>query len=119
MSVTIAYASEAGPQEPQHARIDDLLTERSTLAIPRLGHNAQADLLRKQQVLGSNPSVGSTPSFRDQEDPLSKRWHGLRFRRRLGAELLTGEDLLTGRVSDINEADPVRPAWHRAGEQPG
>jgi hypothetical protein len=43
--------------------IEDLLTERPTLAIPRLCHNAQADLLRKQQVLGSNPSVGSIPSF--------------------------------------------------------
>jgi hypothetical protein len=44
-------------------RIEDLLTERPTLAIPRLRHNAQADLLRKQQVLGSNPSVGSNTRF--------------------------------------------------------
>jgi hypothetical protein len=52
-------------------RNEDLLTERSTLAIPRLCHNAQADLLRKQQVLGSNPSVGSTPLLRAQEDLLT------------------------------------------------
>ena len=52
-------------------RIEDLLTERSTLAIPRLCHNAKADLLRKQQVLGSNPSVGSTPPVRAQEVQLS------------------------------------------------
>jgi hypothetical protein len=51
--------------------IEDLLTKQPTLAIPRLCHNAQADLLRKQQVLGSNPSVGSTPLFPDQEDLLS------------------------------------------------
>jgi hypothetical protein len=29
-----------------------------TLALPRLGRNASADRMRKQQVLGSNPSVG-------------------------------------------------------------
>jgi hypothetical protein len=28
-----------------------------------LCHNAHADLVRKQQVLGSNPSVGSTPPY--------------------------------------------------------
>ena len=50
---------------------EDLLTERRTLAVPRLCHNAQADPLRKQQVLGSNPSVGSTPPFRAPEDLLS------------------------------------------------
>jgi hypothetical protein len=50
-----------GPQENE-----DLLTERPTLAIPRLGHNAQADLLRKQQVLGSNPSVGSSSPSRSE-----------------------------------------------------
>jgi hypothetical protein len=42
---------------------EDLLTERSTLAFPRLGHSAWAKLVRKQQVLGSNPSVGSSVTF--------------------------------------------------------
>ena len=55
------YLGDWTSRTPHHARIEDLLTERLTLAIPRLCHNAQADLLRKQQVLGSNPSVGSTP----------------------------------------------------------
>jgi hypothetical protein len=54
--------SESGRGTLTTLGIEDLLTERPTLAIPRLGHNAQADLLRKQQVLGSNPSVGSTPA---------------------------------------------------------
>ena len=51
---------------------------------------------RKQQVLGSNPSVGSSPPFRVQEDLLS----GLRGRIRVGGlatTLLAREDLLTGR----------------------
>ena len=47
-------------RDPPRARNEDLLTERPTLAIPRLCHNASTDLLRKQQVLGSNPSVGSS-----------------------------------------------------------
>ena|SRR5439155_9718123 len=38
---------------------DYLLTERPTLGNSRSCHDAWADLLRKQQVLGSNPSVGS------------------------------------------------------------
>src|SRR3990170_2139764 len=63
------YLGDWTSRTPHHARIEDLLTERLTLAIPRLCHNAQADLLRKQQVLGSNPSVGSTPSF-----PFSDPW---------------------------------------------
>ena len=50
------------PKTRIRARNENLLTERPTLAIPRLCHNAQADLLRKQQVLDSNPSVGSSPS---------------------------------------------------------
>jgi hypothetical protein len=64
--MTFAYKSEAG-----EGQIEDLLTERPTLAFPRLCHNAQAELLRKQQVLGSNPSVGSTPPFRAQQEQLS------------------------------------------------
>ena len=63
MAAIIAHTSEAYQQVPSHARNEDLLTERPTLGIPRSCHNAQADLLRKQQVLGSNPSVGSTPRF--------------------------------------------------------
>src|SRR6266542_686842 len=56
MRATNANTSEA------EARIVAMLTERPTLAVSRLCHNAQADLVRKQQVLGSNPSVGSSPS---------------------------------------------------------
>ena len=63
--------------DPQ-AQNEDLLTTRPTLATPRLCHNAKAELLRKQQVLGSNPSVGSTPPFRAQEALLC----GLRDRHR-------------------------------------
>jgi hypothetical protein len=79
---------------------EDLLTERPTLAIPRLCHNAQADLVRKQQVLGSNPSVGSTPFVRAQEEQLS----GVSSVLPAGEALLTDEDLLTGRVRRRNVA---------------
>jgi hypothetical protein len=58
-SNTIRRVDRVPQMAGAQARIEDLLTERPTLAIPRLGHNAQADLVRKQQVLGSNPSVGS------------------------------------------------------------
>jgi hypothetical protein len=73
--------SESGRGTLTTLGIEDLLTERPTLAIPRLGHNAQADLLRKQQVLGSNPSVGSTPLFRAREGLLTSGWQGPRSRR--------------------------------------
>jgi hypothetical protein len=62
MAATIAYTSEADSQDLAPARIEDLLTERRTLAIPRLCHNAWADLLRKQQVRSSNLRVGSSPA---------------------------------------------------------
>ena len=39
---------------------------------PRRHSSAVEQLFRKQQVLGSNPSVGSTPPFRAQEDLLSR-----------------------------------------------
>jgi hypothetical protein len=61
-------SDDACSSEAWQGRIEDLLTERPTVVIPRLCHKAQAKLLRKQQVLGSNPRVGSTPLFRAQED---------------------------------------------------
>jgi hypothetical protein len=46
-----------------------LLTERSTLGILRLCHNAQADPVRKQQVRSSNLRVGSNSPFRTRRRP--------------------------------------------------
>jgi hypothetical protein len=69
----------------RHVRIEGLLTERPTLAIPRLGHNGYTDLFRKQQVLGSNPSVGSTPLLRAREEHLSG----------VSTAFVADEDLLT------------------------
>jgi hypothetical protein len=40
MDATFASTSEATSRTPRHARIEDLLTEQPTLAIPRLRHNA-------------------------------------------------------------------------------
>jgi len=85
--------SIAIPRSGGHARNEDLLTERPTLAIPRSCHNAQADLVRKQQVLGSNPSVGSSPPS-GSESPSQ------------AADLVASvchnaEDLLTGRFPGV------------------
>jgi hypothetical protein len=45
---------------PRDARNEDLLTERPAVGNLRSCHNAQADLLRKQQVRSSNLRVGSS-----------------------------------------------------------
>jgi hypothetical protein len=68
----------------RHVRIEDLLTERPTLAIPRLGHNGYTDLFRKQQVLGSNPSRLHSP-FRARAEHLSG----------VSTAFVADEDLLT------------------------
>jgi hypothetical protein len=53
-------------QTSHQARIVTLLTGRPTLGNSRLCHNAQADLLRKQQVRSSNVRVGSDPLSRSE-----------------------------------------------------
>jgi hypothetical protein len=55
--------SEVGPAGPLATLESKTLpTERSTLAFPRSCHNAWADLLRKQQVVGeAGPEVEAPP----------------------------------------------------------
>jgi hypothetical protein len=83
------------PRRQGRARMEDLLTGRPTLAVSCLCHNAQTYPGRKQQVLGSNPIVGSTPLFRAQEEQLS----GVSTVLPTDEALLTDEDLLTGRAT--------------------
>ena len=82
----------SGPQ----AANEDLLTERPTLGVPRLCHNAQTDLLRKQQVRSSNLRVGSSLPFRSKTPSEA-------------ANLVAGvchnaEDLLTDRILGVPKA---------------
>jgi hypothetical protein len=60
IAMTIARTLGSIRRGPHEAN-EDLLTERPTLGVPRLCHNAEADLLRKQQVRSSNLRVGSNP----------------------------------------------------------
>ena len=79
-------------------RNEDLLTERPMLGIPRLCHNAQTDLLRKQQVRSSNLRVGSSSPSRS-ESPVQP------------ANLVSGvchnaDDLLTERFPERHTRGP-------------
>jgi hypothetical protein len=69
MGASIANTSK----ERIRLRIEDQITERPTLCSSRLCHNAQADLVRKQQVRSSNLRVGSTPVVRAQEERMTVR----------------------------------------------
>ena len=69
-------------QDEQHTRDDGI-------------HNARADLLRKQQVLGSNPSVGSNPPFSHDSEP--------RRANLAASDATTLEDLLTERIDGLED----------------
>jgi hypothetical protein len=69
---------------------------------------------RKQQVLGSNPSVGSTSPFRAREEQLS----GVSAVFAADEALLTGEDLLTGRNSISTWASVQARTDHGAAPSP-
>jgi hypothetical protein len=105
------YLGDWTSRTPHYARIEDLLTERPTLAIPRLCHNAKADLLRNQQVLGSKPSVGSTPPFRAQQEQLSGD-------STVFCRLPAHEDLLTEHTPRTPASRYARPTARVAGCSP-
>jgi hypothetical protein len=86
---------QASPRLGDKGLSEDLLTERSTLGIPRSCHNAYADLLRKQQVLGSNPSVGST----------HRRFSDLGIYLLAGRHLIHGEPVYAGQALTVLPRD--------------
>ena len=70
---------------------------RARIEHKRRHSSAVEQLFRKQQVLGSNPSVGSTPPFRAQEALLSRLPGPSGGPICLATTLVAREDLLTGR----------------------
>src|SRR5947207_14933893 len=70
----------------------------SSAILDRRRHSSAVEqLFRKQQVLGSNPSVGSTPPL------VLRKSSRLELARSFPAneDLLTGEDMLTRRIPEV------------------
>ena len=92
---------------------------RTAPILGRRRHSSAVEqLFRKQQVLGSNPSVGSISPFRAQKALLSDAEHGLCSCRPV-AGLLTGEDRPTISISPVGWIPTKVARMGMVGRRPG